>query len=477
MKLMNNRCHIIILLSGLLLLGSCNKYLDVQPETSYTETQVYNNEAALQQAFNGLYLDLGSTQLYGSYLSSTMIEMLAQRYKPTYDMQGMRNLSGLVYYDYNSQPIQNLFDTIWRKAYATVLATNVFLSKIDNSIAGRVIPEPNGKLLKGEALAIRALLHFDMLRLFGPVYSSGSGNNAIPYYTAADGKMQPLLTGSQVMDKVMADLTEAAALLANDPVITQGIVYSSNFYSAARNQRLNYYAVRSLMARAYLWQGKTTEAHSTALSVITDGEKWFPWTSTDAVFNATNPDRVFSPEIIFGAYNPFLTINYDRYFNPALADNTIMAPDPTRLTEVFEGLLQDYRFVQTWRTGNGKAYHTFYKYAPLPQRQRWEFVQPLVRKSELYLILAETESDPVKALDYLNTERRNRGLANLETIGSMAVELRKEYQKEFWGEGQLFFYYKRINATGVPSGASPYPWATVDPVYTVPLPLSETTTR
>jgi hypothetical protein len=474
---MNSGFPIIVLLSSLLLLGSCKKFLDVQPETSYTENQVYSNEAALQQAFNGLYLDLGSNQLYGSYLSSTMIEMLAQRYKPVRDFMGTRDLSGLVYYDYNAQPVQRIFDTIWRKAYSTVLAANVFLSKIDNSIAERIVSEPNGKLLKGEALAIRALLHFDMLRLFGPVYVSGSGNNTIPYYTIADGKMQPLLTASQVMDKVMADLTEAAGLLANDPVITNGIVYSNDFYSAARNQRLNYYAVRALMARAWLWQGKRTEAHGAALSLLNDGEKWFPWTSPDAVNNASNPDRVFSSEILFGAHNPFLTINYDRYFNPALGDDAILVPHDIRLTEVFEGLFQDYRVVQTWLTGNGKAYRTFYKYAPLRESRNWKFVQPLIRKSELYLILAETESDPAKALAYLNTERRNRGLANLENISSMEVELRKEYQKEFWGEGQLFFYYKRINATGVPSASTPYPWATVNPVYTVPLPLSETTTR
>jgi hypothetical protein len=474
---MNNRFLITFLLSGLLLLGSCNKFLDVQPETAYTETQVYNNEAALQQAFNGLYLDLASNQLYGSYLSSTMIEILAQRFKPIRDLQGTRDLSGLAYYDYNAQPIQHLFDSIWRKAYATVLATNVFLSKIDNSIANRIVSEPNGKLLKGEALAIRAMLHFDMLRLFGPVYAGGSGNQAIPYYTIADGKMQPLSTAAQVMDKVMADLTESAGLLANDPVITNGIVFNNDFYAAARNQRLNHYAVRALMARAYLWQGKSAEAHSTALSLLNDGEKWFPWTSPDAVNDPSNPDRVFSTEILFGAYNPFLTINYDRYFNPTLWDDAILAPDAFRFTEVFEGLLQDYRVVQTWLLGNGKAYRTFYKYAPLQQRRNWEFVQPLIRKSELYLILAETESDPAKALAYLNTERRNRGLANLENISSMAIELRKEYQKEFWGEGQLFFYYKRINATGVPSATTPYPWATVNPVYTVPLPLSETTTR
>ena len=474
---MNSRPNIFFILGVLLLLGSCKKYLDVQPETSYTETQVYNNEAALQQAFNGLYLDLASNQLYGSYLSSTMIELMAQRYKPMSDMQGRRNLSFLTSYMYNVEQGQLLFDTIWRKAYSSVLATNLFLSKIDNSIAARVISEPNGRQLKGEALAIRALLHFDMLRLFGPVYSSGSGNNAIPYYTVADGRMQPLLTAAQVMEKVMADLTEASGLLANDPVISSGIVYSNDFYAAVRNQRLNYYAVQSLMARAYLWQGKKTEAHSTALAILTEGEKWFPWTNPDAVNNVANPDRVFSKEIIFGANNPFLYNNYDQYFNPAQYEAALMAPDSLRLIEVYEGLMQDYRVVQTWLTGNGKTYRTFYKYAPTAQVQQWRFIQPLIRKSELYLILAETETDPVKALTYLNTERRNRGLANLVNITSMDAELRKEYQKEFWGEGQLFFYYKRINATGVPNASMPYPWATVNPVYTVPLPLSETSTR
>ncbi len=201
--------------------------------------------------------------------------------------------------------MQLLFDSIWRKAYSTILSTNVFLSKIDNTIANRVISEPNGKQLKGEAIAIRALLHFDMLRLFGPVYSDGSSKLSIPYYTVADGKMQPLLTASQVVDKVIADLTEAAALLANDPVISNGIVFSKDFYAAVRNQRLNYYAVRALLARAYIWQGKKTEAHTIAQSILTEGEKWFPWTTPDAVNNATNPDRVFSREILFRRLQSF----------------------------------------------------------------------------------------------------------------------------------------------------------------------------
>ena len=74
---MNSRYPVVFLLGALLLLGSCKKYLDVQPETSYTENQVYNSESALIQAFNGLYLDMAARPLYGSFLTNSVIELMA----------------------------------------------------------------------------------------------------------------------------------------------------------------------------------------------------------------------------------------------------------------------------------------------------------------------------------------------------------------------------------------------------------------
>jgi hypothetical protein len=60
----------------------------------------------------------------------------------------------------------------------------------------------------------------------------------------------------------------------------------------------------------------------------------------------------------------------------------------------------------------------------------------------------------------------------------MATEIQKEYQKEFWGEGQLFFYYKRTNKTSIPSAISGTANVTMTAAkYVVPLPLSETTPR
>lgn len=471
-----NNSFLLLIIIVLGLTSSCNKYLEVQPEASYTETQVYRNESAIQQALNGLYIDMASTALYGGDMSTTIIEILAQRFKSVRDNQGRRDLSVLNFYQYDAPQAQQLFDTIWRKGYNTILAANVFLSKIDQSITNKVLPEANGNLLKGEALAVRAMLHFDLLRLYGPRYSQNSSSAAIPYYTEIDAKIQPLYTASEVLAKVIADLTEAASLLAQDPVIQNGVKMDRNFYSGHRNHRLNYYAVKGLMARAYLWSGNTNAAHSTALAVINEGEKWFPWTTYDAANDPANPDRIFSSEILFGVYNPSMYLIHNRYFSTVNSEGVILVPDSSRLRKSFEGNLNDYRYAASWKI-EGKPYRSFFKYAEVHHSRAWRFLQPLLRKSELYYILAETEPNAPQALEYLNTARRRRGLLALESSVNLQEAISAEYQKEFWGEGQLFFYYKRVNAQNIPQADYPYDWAMVTPSYVVPLPLSETTTR
>lgn len=473
---MSKKYIIVLLLCGLVITGGCKKYLDVQPQTSYTELQVYSNENAIQQALNGLYIDLSANQLYGANLTLTTVEMMAQRYKPRTPSSNS-DLSVFNYYQYSSNAAQNILDTLWRHGYSVILATNVFLSKMDNSVSAKILTPAHGDQLKGEAIAIRAMMHFDLLRLFGPLFPRDSSSPAIPYYTKADAQLQPILSGGAVLENVITDLTRALQLLADDPVTTSGIIPDGAFYTGSRNQRLNYYAVKALLARAYLWKGDKQQAHDAALSVLSQGEKWFPWTTYDVANDPANPDRIFSSEVLYSVYNASLYNNFTAYFSASIVDAEILAPDPTRLANVYENNDGDYRYAVSWKV-SGKPYRTFFKYADLTLPSlRWRFLLPLIRKSEMYFILAETDPDQVAALNYLNTARRNRGLTSLDAPVNIPNELRKEYQKEFWGEGQLFFYYKRINATAVPDAAYPYNFLTVDPVYVVPLPLSETATR
>ena len=76
----------------------------------------------------------------------------------------------------------------------------------------------------------------------------------------------------------------------------------------------------------------------------------------------------------------------------------------------------------------------------------------LIRIPEMYYILAESAyafADREKALEYLNAVVTARGLLPLsaEDIDTEAKFRRKlvgEYIKEYWGEGQIFFTYKRF---------------------------------
>jgi hypothetical protein len=457
---------------------SCKKYLEVPPKGSYAEDQVYGNAAAMQQALNGLYISLADSTLYGQFLTSTIVEFLGQRYQPpTGSGADIWYVNQFENYAYTDRNVQAAFEGMWKKAYGTILAANVFIKKANEAVGNNVVNKEQGQQLIGEAIAIRAMLHFDMLRVFGPVYAVNASAVSIPYYSSADGGSQPLLTATQVMEKVLADLNTALTMLAADPVITKGVVKNADFYAGFRNQRLNYYAVKGLLARAYLWAGQKEQAHQQALDVLTQGEKWFPWTDPAVIQTVQdNPDRTFSAEVLFSVYNPGMYSAYFTFFSPDLGNERVLTAEPTRLQETYEGIANDYRYNEnTWRS-TIITKKTFFKYADVADiTMPFRFLQPVLRKTELYYILAETDTDPQQALQYLNTVRYNRNLVDLTPADNIITETGKEYAKEFYGEGQLFFYYKRNNVSDIPSGASEY--YTVTPSYVVPLPLSETTPR
>lgn len=474
--------YFILLLAAGLLMSGCKKFLSVQPEDKYTEEQVFANEKAIQQGLNGLYMNLASNTLYGANLSTTTIEILGQRYNTI--TNGNNSYLLFQQYSYTNANVMSLFDDLWTQAYANITKTNKFISGLESAKQRGLISAEHANLMTGEAMGIRAMLHFDLLRLFGPVFATSASNPAIPYYSKADGLTKPILPAKQVLDSVLADLSAAKGLLAADPVITGGINTKSDFYSGFRNQRLNYYAVTGLQARAYLYAGNNTAANQAAKEALDGGEKWFPWADAAAITQGISPDRVFSPEILFGVYNQDMYTNFTKYFSPELLPGDLLTALPARLFSIFEGTnatIVDYRYSKTWvpEKVDVSTVQTISKFADIPEKTKsWRFLQPLLRKTELYYILAETEPDQNVAINYLNTIRLRRGIATPLTSGNVvATEIQKEYQKEFWGEGQLFFYYKRTNKTSIPSGTSTGNVTMNAAKYVVPLPLSETTPR
>jgi hypothetical protein len=74
--------------------------------------------------------------------------------------------------------------------------------------------------------------------------------------------------------------------------------------------------------------------------------------------------------------------------------------------------------------------------------------------------------------------RNARQLTSLSTTANFATELTREYQKEFFGEGQLFFYYKRLGTATIDNGSATTGTITMTKdMYVLPLPESETDSR
>ena len=203
-----------------------------------------------------------------------------------------------------------------------MLNCNVVLNNIDKSVG--VLPEAESRMLRGEMLAVRAYLHFDMLRLFGPVYKLNPDAAAIPYNESEKVMALPLLSADSVIhEKILRDLDEAESLLADsDPVIANGPMASleddQDVYVRYRQLRMNYYAVVALKARVYLYAGEQGNALAAARKLLEDPKvnEYFPAIDPNTLLaNQRNPDRVFSTEVLAGIYKKDREEIYTGYFD------------------------------------------------------------------------------------------------------------------------------------------------------------------
>ncbi len=461
--------------------SGCTKWLDVQPKDKFTEEQVFADMTSAATALNGIYLHLASAPLYGNYLTLSTIEILAQRYNigATHSRTIYQN------YQYAESAVMGNFESSWVAAYALVVNANEYVKNLDK-YKGNYSAQADS-IMRGEAIGLRAMMHFDMLRMFGPICNTkDSVAKSIPYYRKAQPEIAELLPANQVIDSVLDDLKLAESYLQNDPVRYQGVVLAQQNdgldFWRNRNLRMNYFAVKALQARVHLYRNNKAAAYESARSVVEEGSKWFPWINPSRVMSdRANPDRIFSSELIFALFNINLYATNRDLFAPEVQESSILAPNDTRLKALYESNENDYRYNPSWAlaTTGGKAYKTFFKYTDvLSPDSPARYKMPMLRMSELYYIMAECETDAAKGRALINTVRKNRGLTDLAATAVVNTELQKEYQKEFYGEGQLFFYYKRRNVTSIPNSAATSGNVTMNAAkYVIPLPLSETQYR
>lgn len=454
-----------ILIAGALSFSSCNKWLDVQPNSQVKESELFKTEAGFKEALAGTYTILADNALYGKELTYGMMGVLSHEWLAfplAYNDDGN--------YNYTAALTQTRIDAVWANMYKALVNANNILGNID---AQNVFTGDNYKIIKGEALALRAFIHFDLLRCFGAAYTINANQPAIPYVTKYTSQQTAQSNVKEVVDKVVADLLAAKELLKVDPIFTGRKVgqIEDNGYLLNRQLHLNYYAVEGLLARIYLYTGNYAQARTSANAVISSGR--FSFATQDNVIKGI--DRSGAPEHLFGLQVTNLTQNSVNYLSQE--GTGVFSIDSLTLFKYYENNTDDYRYLYLFQSGVLTAVNTKYllKYAESTSTSEKSYYQnkiPLLKLSEIYYILAECDyHDNISVLGSINPVRKARGLVQL-TVAPADVRalLTSEFRKDFIGEGQLFYYFKRLNQAIVPNSDKNLPALKA---YIFPLPTAE----
>ena len=468
----------ILLTTTMLGLMSCSDWLDVSPKTSIPTDKQFESESGFKDALTGIYLKLGTTTLYAGDLTYAYLDELAGLYSdyPGYNTNAVFDQS--IVFDYENMFLSKK-NGIYSTMYNIIANINNFLEYVDKN-KDVLVTERYYETMKGEALGLRAFLHFDLLRMFGPVYKEHPASKAIPYRIAFDKDPTPVLPASEVVVAILKDLNDAEKLLKeSDPLDfftdqTDEDFIDKNHFLVNREFRMNLYAVKAMLARVYCYKG---DAESKGLATeyakqVIAASKYFTLYKSQTASNYNSiryAEQIFGitvnefSNLLIGNYMDMENTNTQQHFyldgdkfkffyETADAGNT----DWRKNTEMFEVINGASRTDVFCRKYNQKPLNGGYAYSGAA-------AIPLIRLPEMYYIEAECVPSASESADALNTVRFARGISYSDEIPTTGYddldntseedknqtkrinEIMKEYRKEYFAEGQLFYFLKAHN--------------------------------
>ena len=233
---------------------SCSDWLKVSSEDRIMENDLFRTSHGFMTSLNGIYIDLLNSSLYGKTLTWGMPDILAQYYTCR---EKDHAYSSLATFDNVSK--NSAVSGTWSRSHTLLNNVNTLLEHCESD--RDVLDDTYYHIIKGEALALRALLNFELFRIFGPSYNGDKESECLPYALTSETKVNPLLPAKEIARLIMEDLKNAEELLAGyDPVIEEGVVWADEPDGGVndmryRSMRLNYYAVQALIARVALYGG------------------------------------------------------------------------------------------------------------------------------------------------------------------------------------------------------------------------------
>ncbi len=426
-------------------LSSCDSFLNMQPSNSGNAETAIATPADAKVVINGIMRSMSSSSYYGR---NFIMYGDAKGGDLTIYSAG-RGLDAL--YSFNHTPTSNSYSGFWSTGYYCIMQINNLLENVNRL-------EAEGKtgfsFYKGQALTLRALIYFDLVRLYGLPYNYNKSSYGVPNVTKTLGAdAQPVRASvEENYAQILDDLEEGMPLLSTN--------------KAAQNGYIGYYANIALQARVKLYMENYDGALAAAEEIIKNSsyKLYQPsaWVASwSAQFGAESIFEIgIDTESDLGTSS--LGFYLMRYAQKSGAQGWFLASDYflSRLgqdaTDVRWGIMDnDEYWYDTKNTRKGACY----KYSGGTSlagdgKETYTAVNiKVIRLSEVYLIAAEaalhaTTPDAGLAASYLNEIRKRSPQLALATSTTITDDMiLDERSKELFGEGQRFFDMIRKSKT------------------------------
>ena len=437
-------------------LASCgDEWLDVSPSNGVDADAALTSSADLEPARTGMYEALKGTRNFTDYYGQTFFVYGDVHAGDDYqynNISGSNRASFFYNMEYATASDFGRTTVAWQSPYMLIGRANRIiaaaeggtLSDKDNEDAKAIIAQYNA-----EAKVLRALAHFDLVRIYGKPYTADQGaSDGVPLVTEVlESSAKPARsTVKQVYDQVVKDLTEAINSNALATKSTPGYV--------------NLWGAKAILSRVYLHMGDYANALKVAEDVIE--ESGFNLWTRDEYVDAWSASKPNENEFLFrisvtssddnNDLNGIGNLQQQRGYGEMVATKKfvdMLSSDENDIrNDIFEVSEKEE---EKPVFGTSKVYLN--KLRGLNGNTRIVPVVPIIRLSEVYLTAAECAfrtNDKVKAAKYLNDLVGNRTTTATALVDENSVTLDRiliERRKELIGEGQRYFDALRNNET------------------------------
>ena len=434
---------IFLALFCLIQFSSCENFLGQHPSHQAESSTAIASESDATVMMNGIMRQMLSSSYYGRNM---MLYADAKGGDMAVVALG-RGSDG--YYTFSHAASSGTTGSgYWAQIYYCILQVNSLLAGIDHLEATSGALTDKLKLHKGQALTLRALMHFDLVRLYGKPYTTSGATSTYGVPIATEVLPTNAMPGRNTVGEVYSQLILPDLAAAKD-------LLNNSTGKSKQNGFLNYYGNRAIYARVTLNMGNYDEAFSAAEEVITGGVYSLysnaNWVSSWS--NQFGSESIFEL-IVLPTENDLTTTSWGAYLlrvGDTNASSSILGyfvASQAYVDRLNEGNSNDVRLGLMYadEKGNNRSCKKYSGVDYKGDKGSYSAVNiKVIRLSEMYLIAAEAallKSSPEKdkAATYLqNIRKRSPDLAPATAATVTLDMILDERSRELFMEGHRFF--------------------------------------